>query len=105
LSYGSENWIIKGRDSRRITAAEMNYMRKTAGYPWTDYKTETQTAKELNITPVLDKTREYTRNRMQRINRTPRDRLQRILKHWRPTGRRHQGRPLTFWHRSFTFKF
>jgi delta 1-pyrroline-5-carboxylate dehydrogenase len=40
LLYGNENWTIKGRDTRRITTAEMNYMRKTAGCPWTDYKTE-----------------------------------------------------------------
>jgi hypothetical protein len=36
LLYGSENWNIKTRDSRRkITTAEMKYMRKTAGYTWT----------------------------------------------------------------------
>ena len=32
--YGSETWIIKARDARRITAAEMKYMRRTAGYTW-----------------------------------------------------------------------
>jgi hypothetical protein len=26
--YGRENWVIKTRDARRITAAEMKYMRK-----------------------------------------------------------------------------
>jgi len=31
LLYGSENWTIKVRDARRITAAEMKYMRQTAG--------------------------------------------------------------------------
>jgi len=30
-------------------------MRKTAGYTWTGYKTSTEIAKELNITPVLDR--------------------------------------------------
>jgi len=30
LSYGSETWTIKARDARRITAAEMKYMRRTA---------------------------------------------------------------------------
>ena len=30
--YGSETWTIKARDARRITAAEMKYMRRTAGY-------------------------------------------------------------------------
>jgi hypothetical protein len=31
--YGSETWIIKASDARRITAAEMKYMR-TAGHTW-----------------------------------------------------------------------
>jgi hypothetical protein len=46
--YGSET--IKARDARRITAAEMKYMRITAGCTWTDYKTNPQIAKELKIT-------------------------------------------------------
>ena len=29
--YGSETWTVKARDARRITAAEMKYIR-TAGY-------------------------------------------------------------------------
>jgi len=48
--YASENWTIKARDERRITAAEMKYVRKTAGYTWTDYKTNTAIAMERNIT-------------------------------------------------------
>jgi hypothetical protein len=32
LLHSSENWTIKALDSRRITAAGMIYMRKTAGY-------------------------------------------------------------------------
>jgi len=43
--YGSENWTVKGRDARRITAAQMKYREKTAGYTWTDYKTNTEMAK------------------------------------------------------------
>jgi hypothetical protein len=55
LLCGSETWTIKARNARRITAAEIKYMRRTAGYIWTDYKTNAQTAKELKITPILDK--------------------------------------------------
>jgi hypothetical protein len=55
LLYGSETCTIKARDARRITAAEMKYMRRRAGYIWTDYKTNAQSAKELNITPILYK--------------------------------------------------
>ena len=44
---------VKARDARRITAAEMKYMRRTAGYTSTDYKTNIQIAKELQITPFF----------------------------------------------------
>jgi len=55
LLYGSETGTVKASDGRRITAAEMKYMRRTAGYTGTDYRTNAQIAKELKITPVLDK--------------------------------------------------
>ena len=79
---------------RRITAAEMKYMRRTAGYTWTDYKTNAQTAKELKITPILDKFLEYKRSWIQHVNRMPRNRLPRVMKYYSPTGRRNHGRPL-----------
>jgi hypothetical protein len=91
--YGYETWTIKAKDARRITAAEMKYVR-TAGYIWTDYKTNTQIAKELKITPILDKLLEYKRNWIQHVNRMPRNRLHRVMKHYSPTGRRNHGRPL-----------
>jgi hypothetical protein len=37
----------------------MKYMRRTPGYTWADHKTNTQIAKELKITPILDKLLEY----------------------------------------------
>jgi hypothetical protein len=93
LLYGSETGTIKARDARRITAAEMKYMR-TAGYTWTDYKTNVQIAKELKITTILDILLEYKRNWIQRVTRMPRNRLPRVMKHYSPTGRRNYGRPL-----------
>jgi len=50
----------------------MKYMRRTAGYIWTDYKTNAQIAKELKITTILDKLLEYKRNWIQHVNRMPR---------------------------------
>jgi len=94
LLYGSETWAVKARDSRRITAAEMKYMRITAGYTRTDCKTNKQIANELKITPILDKLLEYKRNWIQRVNRMPRNKLPRVMKHYSSTGRRNRGRPL-----------
>jgi ABC-type ATPase involved in cell division len=39
LLYDSKTLTVKARDASRITAAEMKYMRRIAGYIWTDYKT------------------------------------------------------------------
>jgi hypothetical protein len=72
----------------------MKYMRKTAGYTWIDRKTNTEIARELNITPVLDKIQEHRRNCLQLINRKHRHRLQGIIKNYRPKSRRNQGWPL-----------
>jgi len=77
-----------------ITAAEMKYKRKTAESTWTDYKTNTEFAKELNKTPSLDKIQKNGRNGLQHIKRMPRLRLPRMIKNYKPKGRRDQGRPL-----------
>jgi len=94
LLYGSETWTVKERDGRRITAAEMKNKRRTAGYFWTYYRTNTQIKKELKITPILDKLLEYKRSWIQHVNRMPRNRLPRVMKYYCPTGRRNHGRPL-----------
>ena len=72
----------------------MKYMRRTTGYTWTFYKTNTQITKELKITPILDKLLEYKRNWIQHVNRMPRKRLPRVMKHYSLTGRRNDGSPL-----------
>jgi len=81
-------------NTRRITAAEMKYMRRRAGYTWTDYKTNGQIAKELKMTPILDKLLEYRRSWIQHVNSMPPNRLPRVMKHYSSTGRRNHGRPL-----------
>ena len=91
--HGSETWTVKARYARRITAAEMKYMR-TAGYTWTDYKTNAQIAKELKIAPILDKLLEYKKIWLQHINSMPRNRLTRVMKRYSPIGRRNHGRAL-----------
>ena len=72
----------------------MKYMRRTAGYTRTDYRTNTQIAKELKITPILYKLLEHKRNWIHRVNRMPRNRLPRVMKHYSLTGKKNHGSPL-----------
>jgi hypothetical protein len=57
------------------------------------FQTNAQIAKELKITQILDKLLEYTKNWIQHVNKMPRNRLPRVMKHYSPTGRRNHGRP------------
>jgi hypothetical protein len=52
------------------------------------------TCKGIKITPILDKLLEYKRNWIQHVNRMPRNRLPRVMKHYSPKGRRNHGRLL-----------
>ena len=69
-------------------------MRRTAGYTWTDYKTNARIAKDLKIAPILYKLLEYKRNWIQHVNRMARNRLPRVMKHYSPAGRKNHGRRL-----------
>jgi hypothetical protein len=46
---------LKQRRLKLYNTLALKYMKRTAGYTWTDYKTNTQIAKELKVTPILDK--------------------------------------------------
>jgi hypothetical protein len=48
----------------------------------------------LAFWPILDKLLEYKRNWIQHVNRMPRNRLPRVMKHYSPTGRKNHGRAL-----------
>jgi hypothetical protein len=72
----------------------MKYMRRTAGYIWTDYKTNIQITKELKITPVLYKYKRIQEKLDTTCKQNASYRLPRIMKHYSPTGRRNHGRPL-----------
>jgi hypothetical protein len=53
--------LSKGRQKNK------KYVRRTVGYTWTDYKTNTQITKELKITSILEKLLECKRNCIQHV--------------------------------------
>ena len=95
----SSEWVTgpeQGKSSGRITTFSLwtGMFRDGISSTWTDYKTNAQIAKELKITPILDKLLEYKRSWIQHANRMPRNRSPRVMKYYCPTGRRNRGRPL-----------
>jgi hypothetical protein len=66
-------------------------VRKTVRYILTDYKINKEMAKELNITPVLDKIQKCRRNWVRHINRMPHNSLPRIIRNHSPGAERTRG--------------
>jgi len=94
LLYCSETWAVQARDARRITAAEMEIHGKNSRIHLDRLQNKCTNYKGVKITRILDKLMEHKRNWIQHVNRTPRNRLPRVMKHYSPTGRRNYGRPL-----------
>jgi hypothetical protein len=59
LLYGSETWTIKARDARKISAAEIKCMRRTAGYrlhnKYTNFKGVKNNSNFGQITEIQEK--------------------------------------------------
>ena len=71
------------------------YMSRTAGYTWDRLQNKRTNCKGVkNNTGFLEKLLEYKRSWIQHVNRMPRNRLPRVMKHYCPTGRRNHGRCL-----------
>jgi hypothetical protein len=54
LTYGSEAWTVCKQDRRTITAAEMEFMRRAAGYTHLDYKRNLDIMKESNTQAIME---------------------------------------------------
>jgi hypothetical protein len=82
---------MKANDKTKITAAEVRSMRTTAKYIWSDYKRNDDTLKELKTKPVMGKILKYKNNWIQHVNRMQKDRIPKLLKNYKPWGRRNRG--------------
>jgi hypothetical protein len=79
LTYGSEAWIIRKSVRTRITANEMRFLRRTAGYTKLDKKENTEILRELKINSVLEQIDQYRNNWKQHVQRMDRSRIPRQI--------------------------
>ena len=102
LTYGSEAWTIRKKDISRITASEMKFMRRTAGYTKLDKKRNSDILQELQVSSVMDHISTYRNNWQQHLQRMDRTRIPRQILNYYPRGTRSLGRPLKRWHETVT---
>jgi hypothetical protein len=95
--YGSEAWTIRKADEKRLQAAEMKFMRKTAVFTLLDHKGNEQILKNLKVEPVSKFIQNYCANWMGHIERMDPNRIPNKLLCYRPHEKRSLGRPLKRW--------
>jgi hypothetical protein len=74
ITYGSEAWTIRRSVRTRITANEIKFLRRTAGYTKLD-KRNTEILRELKINSVLEHIDQCRNNWKQHVQRMDRSRI------------------------------
>ncbi|KAJ4437062.1 hypothetical protein ANN_17197 [Periplaneta americana] len=97
LCYGSEAWAIRTKDESRLTACEMRFMRRTAGYTKWDRKKNEDILQELNVSSILDYISRYQLNCKERVSRMVSSRIPKAIMKYRRNGKRSLGRPMKRW--------
>lgn len=93
LTYGCENWAMKKSDKRRITSAEMRFMRRTAGITLNDRIRSQEITDSLGVTPILRRVKNYRRKWRSHVERMEEERSPKMIEKYTPTAKRLRGRP------------
>ena len=75
LMYGNENWSLNRSDKSKIDAAEMIFLRTTAGYTLLGKKRSSDIRKQLGVFNINDKLTQYKMNWREHIQRMDDNRL------------------------------
>jgi hypothetical protein len=89
-------------DEKRLQAAEMKFMRKTAGFTLWDHKRNDAILKNLRVEPISKFIQNYQANWKEHNERMDSSRIQNNLFNYRPHGKRSLGRPLKRWSETVT---
>jgi hypothetical protein len=98
LIHGSEAWTIR----KRLQAAEMKFMRKTAGLTLWDHKSNEEVLNNLKVEPIFKFIQNYRANFKEHVERMDSNRIPNNLLNYRPYRKRSLGRPLKRWSETIT---
>ncbi|KAJ4432301.1 hypothetical protein ANN_20920 [Periplaneta americana] len=104
LCYGGEAWTIRTKDGSRLTACEMRFMCRTAGYTKWDRKKNEDILQELNVSSILDYISRYQLNWKEHVSRMVSSRIPKAIMKYSPNGKLSLRRPKKRWQENRFFK-
>jgi hypothetical protein len=98
---GSETWVLRSQDCKRIETSQMKFLRAVAGVTLRDRIRSEDVRKRLQTRNVVEDIKQYQRKWLEYVERMSPKRLPLQAYFYTPTGRRDLGRPRTRWKQQF----
>jgi hypothetical protein len=101
LQYGSETWVLRAEDKRRIETSEIRFLRSVLGVSLRDKIRSENVRKQLNSERMVEEIQEYQKKWHNHVERIPPERLPWQTYSYHSIGRRDIGRPRRRWKQQF----
>ena len=104
-ALGSEAWVLKKREEQRLEAAQMKFLRHLLGITKLDKEQKNQCIREkTGAENIVKEIKQYQEKWLQHIQRMDTNRIPKQALQYKPTGRRHIGRPRKRWRDQLHFE-
>jgi hypothetical protein len=104
LKFGSEAWVLKKREEKRLESAQMKFLRHLLGIAKLVKEKYLCVKEKTGAQDIVKKIKPYQEKWLQHIQRIDTNRIPKQALQYKPKGRRHIGRPRKRWRDQFHFQ-
>jgi hypothetical protein len=98
LKFGSEAWVLKKREEKRLAAAQMKFLRHLLGITKLDKeKNQCLRGKKTGAENIVKEIKQYQKKWLQHVQRMDTNRIPKQAQQYKTKGRRNIGRPRERW--------
>jgi len=97
LKFGSEAWVLKKREERRLEAAQMKFLRHLLGVTKLDKQKNQCIRGKTGAQYIVKEIKQYQEKWLQHVQRMDTNRILKQTLQYQPKGRRKIGRPRKRW--------
>jgi len=95
--FGSEAWVLKKREERRLEATQMKFLRHLIGITKLDKEKNKCIREETGAKNIVKEIKQYQKKWLQHVQRMVTNRITKQALQYKPKGRRNIGRPSKRW--------
>ena len=104
LKFGSEAWVLRKREGKRLEAAQMKFFRHLLGITKLDKEKDQCIREKTGAQNIVTEIKEYQKKWLQHVHRMDTNRIPKQALKYRPKRRRNIGRPKKRWRDQLHFE-